>query len=255
MGNSNRPKELSGERRFFVNPNQISDGRVVITGSCARQIHTVLRLRKGDQISVLDGLGNLYVCRLDEVSSREVIAEVTDTCTCDNDPSIKLTLAQGLPKGDKVELVVQKATELGISEMALFASERTVARPSADKIAQRLARWESIAKEASEQCCRATIPTITGVLDYDELLSRVAGFDLALVAWEDESDIMLKDALGEAPAGARILLIVGPEGGLTEREVAAAKQAGAIPVSLGKRILRTETAAIAGCAIILHCIQ
>ncbi|MDO8586644.1 MAG: RsmE family RNA methyltransferase [Armatimonadota bacterium] len=243
------------DHRFFVEPEQISDGRVTIRGPQARQICAVLRLQTGDTISALDGSGCCHIARIGSLTRDEVIAEIIETSQADTEARVRLTLAQALAKGHKVEMVVQKATELGISGMVVFASERTIVRPAEDKIRNRLARWRSIAREAAEQSCRAVLPDVDGVIGFDDLVQRVSQFDKAFVAWEKEKGLLLREALKDAETGNRILLIVGPEGGFSEDEVSQAIAAGAVPISLGARTLRTETAAIAGCAIVLHSVE
>jgi len=230
----------------------MAQGQITIRGPQARQICSVLRLQVGDTIAALDGSGCCHIARIGSVTKAEVIAEITDTRPVETEAAVKLTLAQALAKGNKVELVVQKATELGISEMVMFTSERTIVRPDGDRIEARLARWRSIAREAAEQSGRAVIPQLGGPVGFTELLAQIPGFDLALLAFENENSLLLGEAVANAKAGDRILLIVGPEGGFSEKEVSEAVTADAVSVSLGARILRTETAAIAGCAIILH---
>lgn len=241
------------DHRFFVDPDQIRGDVVTISGPQARQIRTVLRLRAGDSISVLDGSGACHAARIGAVTRNEVIAGITGSVEMETEPSVRLTLAQALPKGDKIDLVVQKATELGASEIVVYTSERTVPEPAAEKIAHRLARWGSIAREAAEQSFRATIPAVTGIIDFPEMLRRAASYDHVLVAWEEERAHPLRNSLAGLSSGSQVAFIVGPEGGFSESEIRAAREAGATPVSLGRRMLRSETAAIAGCAIILHC--
>jgi 16S rRNA (uracil1498-N3)-methyltransferase len=251
MGNPDNSKALNGARRFFVQPGSISGSQIIICGPQARQICTVLRLEVGDAISVLDGSGCCHIARIDEVTRRQVTAEITGVVQLDTEPRVKLTLAQALAKGDKVELVVQKATELGISRMVVFTSQRTVPKPDAAHTARKMERWRAIAREAAEQSGRALVPEVHGVVGFRDLLAGRSDDDLTLIAWEAERETPLSKILAGANAE-RITLIVGPEGGFTEQEVAIARDAGAAPVSFGKRILRSETAAIAGCAIIMH---
>jgi 16S rRNA (uracil1498-N3)-methyltransferase len=240
------------QHRFFIQPNQISENTVTICGPQARQICAVLRLHEGDEISVLDGSGCCHIAAISSAKKEQVVAEITNTVEMETESCVRLTLAQALTKHDKVELVVQKAVELGICELMVFTSERTVPRPSGDRIEHRLDRWRSIAQEAAEQSNRALIPAITGVISFSGVLESLQKFDIVLVAWEDEKKLLLHEAIARVESGARLLYIVGPEGGFSEAEVARAVAAGAVPVSLGSTTLRSETAAIAGCAIILH---
>jgi 16S rRNA (uracil1498-N3)-methyltransferase len=243
------------QHRFFVQPNQISEGQVTICGPQARQICAVLRLHEGDRIGVLDGSGCCHIARIGSAKKDQVVAEITETIDLETESCIRLTLAQALTKHDKVELVVQKATELGISEVMVFTSERTVPRPAGDKIAHRLDRWRSIAREAAEQSNRASMPVVDGIMSFGDLLRKSSEFDCSLIAWEDETKLLLHEALVKVQPGSRVLYTVGPEGGFSQGEVAQAVSAGVIPVSLGATTLRAETAAIAGCAVILHLME
>ena len=243
---------MGEHRRFFVSPEQISGDNAVLTGDTARQISKVLRLREGDCICLLDGSGIEHNARISAVSRDEVEARIFETGSCANEARLRLTLAICHPKGDKLELIVQKATELGISRVVIVNSERTVARPEDSKIAERLVRWRRIAAEAAEQSCRSCIPEIDGVVGFEELIDSVSGYQLALVAWEDENETSLRDVIRGKPDVESVLLIIGPEGGLTNKEVEDAKAAGARCVTFGKRVLRSETAAIAGCAAIMY---
>jgi len=241
--------------RFFIQPDQISEGQVTICGPQARQICAVLRLHEGDEIGVLDGSGCCHIARIGSAKKDQVVAEITDTIAMQTESCVRLTLAQALTKHDKVELVVQKATELGISEMMVFTSERTVPRPAGDRIAHRLDRWRSIAREAAEQSNRASVPSVDGIISFGDLLRKAPDFDYSLIAWEDETGLLLHEALAKVQPGARVLYIVGPEGGFSRSEVTEAVSAGVVPISLGARTLRAETAAIAGCAVILHMME
>jgi 16S rRNA (uracil1498-N3)-methyltransferase len=263
---------MANHRRFFVEPDRIGEREAVIEGAVARQITNVLRLKVGDAIALLDGLGNVYSCEIAAMSAGSVRARILNSESDVNEPRLKLTLASCLPKSDRMEHIVAKCTELGISEIALVQSERTIARPDADNIDKRLSRLRRIATEAAEQCGRSRVPEIRGTLSFAELVAMIARFDLAIVAWEEEDGLSLREALREVsgshgvsgsersgnpetPGVRSALIVIGPEGGLTEREVEALKAAGAISVSLGPRLLRTDTAAIAACAAVIYEIE
>ena len=243
---------MGEHRRFFVEPECVSDASVEISGGAARQITKVLRLGAGDCIWVLDGSGCEYEAKILRLSKDAVSAGILGKRTCPNEPAVRLTLAVCMPKSDKIELIVQKGAEVGISELVIVDSERTVARPDGPKIAGRMARWRRIAREAAEQCGRGKVPGIRGVVTFDELAEEIRRSPLTLVAWEDENRVTLKDALRSGGEVESLMFVVGPEGGLAEAEVETAKAAGAKCVSLGKRTMRCETAAIAGCAAILY---
>ncbi|MCE5314150.1 MAG: 16S rRNA (uracil(1498)-N(3))-methyltransferase [Armatimonadota bacterium] len=243
---------MANHRRFFINPSQIDGSDAMIRGETARQITKVLRLREGDVICILDDLGNEHSSLITAVSRNEVSVRILGSTSCDREPTIHLTLAICLPKGDKLDLIVQKCAELGISKYVIVDSERVVTRPDSARAVEKIERWRRIASEAVEQCGGARVPEVAGIVGFPDLADEIAQNDLALIAWEEEKSVGLKQALKENASAKSVMLIVGPEGGLTESEVELAKSAGAKCVSLGRRVLRAETAAIAACAMILY---
>lgn len=243
---------MADHRRFFVSPEQVQDAEATIQGPTARQIGKVLRLKPDDAITLLDGLGSVYAAEITSLSPDEVRARVLDRQSDINEPRLRLVLACCIPKSDRMELIVQKCTELGISEIVLVTSERTISRLDASNHDRKLDRWRKIALEATEQCGRSKAPVIGRVVTFTELVEMIPGFPLAIVAWEEEAGPSLRDALTENRGSDSALVIIGPEGGLTEREVETAKSAGAVSVSLGRRLLRTDTAAIAACAAVMY---
>lgn len=243
---------MGNHRRFFIGPSIIDGDMAIIDGELAHQIGRVLRLKEGDPVCLLDGLGNEHEARITALSKDEVRARIASTERCPGEPSLKLTLAICLPKGDKLELIVQKCCELGISGLIAVSSERSVARLDPGKAASRLERWRKIATEAAEQSGRGTVPEIQGILGVSDLVSHIQQHSLALVAWEDEDCTSLREVLREHRDASSMMLIVGPEGGFSEREIECLRAAGARCVSLGKRLLRCETAAIAACAAIMY---
>jgi 16S rRNA (uracil1498-N3)-methyltransferase len=245
---------MADHRRFFVDPECIGEGDAVVEGAVARQISKVLRLRAGDSITLLDGLGSAYPARITAISTGRVSAQILGKQSGVNEPTVKIVVASCLPKGDRAEFIVQKCTELGVAQIALVCSERTVARPD-DNRDKKLARLRRIAREAAEQCGRSQAPDVRGVMDFGELVEMVRQFPLAIVAWEEQDGSSLKKALTDRAGVESMLIIIGPEGGLTDNEVEALKSAGAVPVSLGPRLLRTDTAAITACAAVMYEIE
>lgn len=246
---------MSRHRRFLIDADRIVAGEALISGDAAHRIANVLRLKAGDHVALLDGSGWEHEAELMSISGDEVRARIIETKKCGGEPGLKLTLAVCLPKSDKLDLIVQKCTELGISRMIVVDSERCVARLDPVKAEDRLRRWRRIAGEAAEQAGRARPPEVDGVVGYGELAAQICSHGTGLLAWEDEKHTSLKEALAGHKDGDAVLLIVGPEGGLTEREAELARQAGAKCVSLGRRTLRCETAAIAACAAIMYEIE
>ncbi len=243
---------MADHRRFLVAPEQICAEEALIEGDTARQICKVLRLKEGDPITLLNGSGGVFEAVIAAVSPRAIKARIINTQHGVNEPTLRLVLASCLPKSDRIEHIVQKCTELGISEMIMVSSERTVVRLDDSGQAKRLERLNKIAIEAAEQCGRSVVPKLSGVIEFDELIKSAPDYDLALVGWEEEAAISLRDTLRENRNARSALLIIGPEGGFTQSEVQSAIDAGVKSVSFGGRILRTDTAAVAGCAAIMY---
>lgn len=242
---------MSTHRRFFIEPEKIRGDIANITGDLVTQIRRVLRLRKGDWVQLLDGCGTEYDAQIVDCASGVVQARIADRRKCETEPACKLTMAVALPKADKLDMIVQKCTELGMSRLVAFVAERSVPRIDESRVASRLNRWRRIAVEAAEQSGRGLVPEIEGIIEYKELLSTIPQYDLPLLAWEGSDALPLRDVLRDRECPGSAIVIIGPEGGFTPREAESAREAGAVPVSLGRRILRCETAAIAACAILM----
>jgi len=211
----------------------------------------VLRLRVGDIVSVFDGSGREFGVRLEALDD-SAVGMIFETTTPTTEASVRLTLVQSLPKGEKIDLILQKCTEIGVAEFLIAESERSVPSVPAERLAPRLERWRAIVREAAEQSGRVRVPGVDGILPFREAVERVRGAGTALIAWEREVGSALLSGL-KLPAGVeRVAFFVGPEGGFTEDEVSFAREAGIAPVSLGPRTLRTETAAIVGCSLIIY---
>jgi 16S rRNA (uracil1498-N3)-methyltransferase len=243
---------VSNQRRFFIDGAKIAGDRVKINGDLVTQIRCVLRLKNGDWVQLLDGRGTEYDAQIVSCSNGSIQARIVGKRECKTEPKLKLTVAISLPKADKVETVVQKCTELGMSKLIVFMSERSVPRPDEARIANRMDRWRRIAVEAAEQSGRALVPQIEGILDFGELISKIPQYGLPLLAWEGSDSLPLREIIKNYPTVDSSIVIIGPEGGFTECEAGLAKEAGAIPISLGKRILRCETAAVAVTAVLMN---
>lgn len=239
--------------RFMVDPADISDRTVRIQGSDLKHLSQVLRLRRGDIIRVFDGYGMEYTARLAEIGKEMAVAVIEEVFETVAEPRIRLTLYQGLPKMEKMELIIQKAVELGVDRIVPVITQRTVVQldgPSAEK---RLARWNRIAVEATKQCGRAFVPKVSMPLTLKEILGNFEGYDLAIALYENEKK-GLKELLkcyNISDVG-KMALFVGPEGGFAPEEADAMHQFGIMTAGLGCRILRTETAAISGISIIMY---
>ena len=231
--------------RFFVSTEDIIDGIAKITADDARHIARSLRMAAGDTVTICNGLGTEYTARLTKIRDEECLCEIIDEALSTAEPKIELTLFMAYPKGDKLEIVTQKSVELGVSHIIPFESSRCIKKPSNDKEEKNIARLTRIADEAAKQCGRARLARVHGTMDFSTLLSAVKNYDKVLFCYECATeDNSLKKALTElnAETTKSIAVIVGSEGGFSEQEAAALVEHGAIPVSLGKRILRCETA-------------
>lgn len=238
------------KHRFFVAVEQFTDGIVRIVGEDARQIRTVLRLRPSDEIGVLDGAGNEYRCVLEAVRKDEVVARIHHVMPADTEPDVHITVVQSLARGEKVEQVIQHGTEIGVSRFLIVHTERSVVRLEGGRERGRVQRWQRIAKEAAEQARRAKIPEVNGVVSLGEALRGLEGTRAALLH-PSISSVSLVEWMQGDDINSGVAVIVGPEGGFTEREVALCEQFGASAVSLMPRILRTETAALVAVSQIL----
>ena len=226
--------------RFFVKKEDISDGVATLYGDDARHIARSLRMAVGDELTLTDGEGMDYVCRLSYIRDEECRLEICSEAVSSTEPPIAIDLYMAYPKGDKLEIVIQKAVELGASRIIPFESSRCIKRPKAEKIDKQIARLSRIAEEAAKQCGRSRLPSVEMPMSFAEMLSSATRADRAIFCYEDESEVSLKSVLCDKFSS--ISIIIGSEGGFSPEEAEAAKAAGAIPVSLGKRILRCETA-------------
>ncbi len=227
--------------RFFVTPEELKGNQIVLTGENAQHAK-VLRLKIGEQALLCDGQGRECLCRL----SDEWTMEVLERKISSTEPSVQVSVYTAFPKADKLEHVIQKATELGAYEIIAFPSARCISKPDEKSLQKKLDRWQKIAASAAEQSGRGRVPQVLALPSYAEALSRAAKADLGLLFYENEHATTLKMALSSKPYGS-VSLMTGPEGGLEEKEVHQAVQAGLQVCTLGSRILRCETAPL--CAL------
>jgi 16S rRNA (uracil1498-N3)-methyltransferase len=229
--------------RFYVPQAKIENGMLRVEGSEVRHIRRVLRLKTGDGIVVFDGSGNEFEGKILEESPSSVVIMVQSIFSSERESPLEITLAQSLLKGEKMDYLIQKATELGIKEIVPFHSSRSVPLIEKSRRLNRHHRWEKIAVEASKQCGRGLIPKIEILRDYDEILKSISSDFLCLILWEKEG-ARLKDIFKRSREKRKVFFVVGPEGGLSEEEIRIAKEKDFIPITLGKRILRSETASL-----------
>lgn len=235
--------------RFFVNSEQVARRQVALKGSELKHLRTVRRLRAGDEIELFDGQGKRYSARIAKENTNEAVVEITGVYP-ETSSSLNLVLGQALPKARKMDNIVQKATELGVSTVIPFSCARTVPRYDEKRSSVRVKRWQKIAREAAKQCGRTTVPDIRRIVSFRELLKLYPDFGLKFIPWEEERRRGLKALLKRSHKKNKIFMVIGPEGGFTAEEISQAKSSGFVPVSLGKRILRTETVALTLLSII-----
>lgn len=231
--------------RFFVGKEQIGPETVHITGSDVNHIKNVLRMKQGEQIRISDGEAGDYLCEVTELSETVVTATILEKLTETTELPAKIYLFQGLPKGDKMELIIQKAVELGVYEIIPVATKRAVVKLDAKKEESKRKRWQGIAESAAKQSKRLVIPEIHKALSFKEALSYAGDMEKKLLPYENAEGITAtRRAVAECEPGMDIAVFIGPEGGFEESEVDEAFAEGFQPVTLGRRILRTETAGL-----------
>lgn len=230
---------------FFADQSQIGGGRIVITGADVNHIKNVLRMKEGEEALISNRTDRDYLCRVAALSPDAVHFEILEECPEGTELPAKIYLFQGLPKGDKMELIIQKAVELGVYRVIPVAMKRSVVKLDGKKAEAKVKRWNAISESAAKQSKRIIIPEVTGVKSFKEALTYAADFDLNLVPYEcAEGMDGARKTVAAAKAGMSIGIFVGPEGGFEDAEIKLAKEAGAHVLTLGKRILRTETAGL-----------
>ncbi len=236
--------------RFFVEPGELDRETVLLTGENAQHAR-VLRLNAGEQVLLCDGQGGEALCSVDSVSPGEVAVTVMERRASVSEAQVRVSIYMAFPKADKLEHVIQKATELGAYEIVAFPSARCVSKPDEKSLKKKVERWQKIASSAAEQSGRGRIPQVFVLPNYTAALERAAQADQALLFYENEHALTLKAALQSAPY-TTVSLLTGPEGGLEEREVDQARQKGMQVCTLGSRILRCETAPLCALSAVMY---
>jgi 16S rRNA (uracil1498-N3)-methyltransferase len=227
--------------RFFVSGERISDGKIYITDADAHHIARSLRMAEGDNVTVCDGEGLEYLCTLERIRDDECVCSILEKRQGQSEPRTGILLCMAYPKGDKLETVIQKAVELGATEIIPFESSRCIKRPKADKAEKQTQRLQRIAEEAAKQCGRSRIPSVCLPLSLEGMLDKIENVELKLLCYENEDGRSIKGALPDGIPQS-IAVIVGAEGGFSGDEAKRIVERGAVSVTLGKRILRCETA-------------
>lgn len=239
--------------RFFIAPENIKGDILTIGHEEARHIERVLRLKDGDMAVFFDGMGQEYQVVLQRKENAPLTGRIIYENQRESEPALNLYLVQGIARGDKMDTIVQKATEIGIKAVYPVSCERSVVRLEGEKSEKKVQRWQSIVREACKQCRRNIVPEVMPVMDFPCLLMEIANRP-ALMLYENEDKNSLKALLQREMynGAAEIFILVGPEGGFSENEVLTAVKKGVVTASLGSRILRTETAGLVAASIILY---
>ena len=233
---------------FYIEKTDIIENTAVITGEEAQHISRVLRMKKGDRVTLCDGEGFFYEAVLTDFADKSVTAEILSKREAETEPQVKVTVFQGIPKNPKLETIVQKLTEIGAVRLVPMDTKRAVAKLDKENKVERLRK---IAREAAKQSKRGIVPDVLSPMSFKDAVKMAAEADIALIPYEEEREISLKRALsGKTPK--TVSVMIGPEGGFDSEEITLAKENGITSVTLGKRILRTETAPLAVCAAILY---
>ena len=239
--------------RFFVDdPGAFSDRSVVITGEDVNHVKNVLRLKENDELIVSDGRGRDYHCRISGITNEEVVADICDICDNFSELSTEITLFQGFPKGDKMELIIQKTVELGVTRIVPVMTKRTVVKLDDKKAKKKTERYNMIAESAAKQSGRGMIPEVTMPVSFAEAVLMAEKLDMNIIPYEEAEGVeysrnIIKNIKGKKSLG----VFIGPEGGFAREEVEKALDAGASAITLGHRILRTETAGMTVISIIM----
>jgi 16S rRNA (uracil1498-N3)-methyltransferase len=229
---------------FFANAENRQGDLYIITGSDCNHMKNVLRMKVGEKILISDS-GKSHLCELEGFDGANAVLRITEENYQDTELPIKIYLFQGLPKSDKLELIIQKTVELGVYGIIPVEMNRSIVKLDEKKKGAKRERWQAIAESAAKQSKRCVIPEVFDVMSYKQAMEKVKDLDVLLIPYENENGMKATaEALENIKPGSSVGILIGPEGGFEEKEVTAAIDAGGISISLGKRILRTETAAI-----------
>lgn len=242
---------------FYCEEQNVAEQHIRITGSDVNHMKNVLRMKQGEQLTVCDGAGMEYICQIEEFLGGEVILSILERKQASTELPVRLKLYQGLPKKDKMELIIQKAVELGAVEIIPVMTKRCIVKLEDEKKeAKKIERWQAIAESAAKQSGRGIIPKVSRVMSYGEALKTASLEGMSLIPYElAQGMTSLKEVAKKAYKENVVSVFIGPEGGFEEAEIEKAKECGVVPVSLGKRILRTETAGFTTLSILMYEIE
>ena len=238
--------------RFFVDRSQVKGEEIVNQGNDVNHIKNVLRMRPGDELSLSDGEGMDYFCKILSIERDEVRVNIENSWNSYVELPVKIYLFQGLPKGDKMELIIQKAVELGVYEIIPVRTKRVIVKLDDKKESKKIARWQQIAEGGAKQSGRGLIPEVKPVMGFAEALKYAGSLDAALIPYEKAEGIQkTRSIIHDLKGKKSVAIFIGPEGGFDEKEVEDAMNQGVFPVTLGRRILRTETAGLTMLSILM----
>lgn len=238
--------------KFFVQREFITEDTAIIEGDDVKHIYKVLRLETGDKVSINDCQGNEYLGDINEINKKQVIVNLLEKLPINNESPVNVHLYQGLPKSTKMDLIVQKATELGVKEITPVVTERVVVKSELSEF-KKVDRWNRIALEACKQSKRSLLPVINTPIEFDELVNNLNNMDMIVVPYENEDGYGIKNIISDLNKNIKnIAVVIGPEGGFEDREIEILRSINAHIVTLGPRILRTETAGFVCVAMLMY---
>lgn len=241
---------------FFTEPGNIADGRIFIDGSDVNHIKNVLRMKPDEELLISDGTGKDYLCRISDISDHEIICSIISEEVCRSEPTVRFYLFQGLPKADKMEMIIQKSVELGVYSIIPVETARSVVKYDDKKKKNRVERWQKISEGAAKQSGRGIIPEVGEITSFKNALKAAAGLDMILIPYENFKDMKAtREAIGRIKPGMSVGIFIGPEGGFAGEEVDSAVSAGAERICLGSRILRTETAPLMLLSVLMFSLE
>ena len=239
-------------QHFFVSPEQVKEEKIYVEGGDVNHMKNVLRMKTGEELTVNDGEGSQYLCAVESYEADMAVLKILEKQQDESELASKIYLFQGLPKQDKMELIVQKSVELGAYQVIPVATKRAVVKLDAKKAKKKIERWQQIAVSAAKQAGRGIIPEVGEVCTYAQALKQAEELDVVLITYELAKGMDgTKQIIAGIRPGQSVGIFIGPEGGFEEEEVALAMKTGATPVTLGKRILRTETAGLTMLSVLM----
>lgn len=240
--------------KFFVAENQIENNKITIIGNDVNHIKNVLRQRSGDKIVLCDtSEAQDYLCEINKIEEKSILCNIIEKIEDNVEPNVKVTIFQGIPKSDKMELVIQKSVELGVFDITPLQMKRCVVKLNEKDKIKKIQRWQKISEVAAKQSGRNIIPKINNITNVKEVCNLCNEYDIVLIAYENEKDNTLKYELKKLnKEQIRIAVVIGPEGGISPEEIEEFEKNGAKIVTLGNRILRTETVALSILSIIMY---